>query len=233
MNGDIFIFPFISSVVKGCDTLKRQLCLGMQIYIWASTHLYFLNYYLCFMLHAFDIPSSNILLTLSCRKRCHLDPVPFQDRLILGVQWQAVREEDLVPQVCGHPALQLPPIQDISEWFSQRSVLLPALSVYSTVQNSTVAQFKLTSLLTTFSPNNFTGKFYNIGDQTGHGEDHCQFVDSFLDGRTGNQVRADQLPAREGTSYSTDRSIFELLKCEPVKNMLNIHAWKQLHFHNV
>uniref|UniRef100_A0A4W6D9W9 ABI family, member 3 (NESH) binding protein a n=1 Tax=Lates calcarifer TaxID=8187 RepID=A0A4W6D9W9_LATCA len=27
------------------------------------------------------------------------------------------------------------------------------------------------------------GKFYNIGDQTGHGEDHCQFVDSFLDGR--------------------------------------------------
>ncbi|XP_046886783.1 target of Nesh-SH3-like isoform X2 [Hypomesus transpacificus] len=42
------------------------------------------------------------------------------------------------------------------------------------------------------------GKFYNIGDQTGHGEDHCQFVDSFLDGRTGTQVRADQLPAREG-----------------------------------
>uniref|UniRef100_A0A4W5MTU2 ABI family, member 3 (NESH) binding protein b n=1 Tax=Hucho hucho TaxID=62062 RepID=A0A4W5MTU2_9TELE len=60
------------------------------------------------------------------------------------------------------------------------------------------------------------GKFYNIGDQTGHGEDHCQFVDSFLDGRTGNQVRADQLPAREGTSYSTDRSIFEFLKCKPV-----------------
>ncbi|KAL1022092.1 hypothetical protein UPYG_G00022090 [Umbra pygmaea] len=43
-----------------------------------------------------------------------------------------------------------------------------------------------------------TGKFYNIGDQTGHGEDHCQFVDSFLDGRTGSQVRSDQLPAREG-----------------------------------
>ncbi|KAM6945320.1 target of Nesh-SH3-like [Aplochiton taeniatus] len=42
------------------------------------------------------------------------------------------------------------------------------------------------------------GKFYNIGDQSGHGEDHCQFVDSFLDGRTGSQVRADQLPAREG-----------------------------------
>ncbi|KAI2650817.1 Target of Nesh-SH3 [Labeo rohita] len=40
------------------------------------------------------------------------------------------------------------------------------------------------------------GKFYNIGDQTGHGEDHCQFVDSFLDGRTGTQLPADQLPTR-------------------------------------
>ncbi|XP_064183211.1 target of Nesh-SH3 isoform X9 [Anguilla rostrata] len=43
-----------------------------------------------------------------------------------------------------------------------------------------------------------TGKFYNIGDQTGHGEDHCQFVDSFLDGRTGTQFRADQLPPKTG-----------------------------------
>ncbi|XP_047456302.1 target of Nesh-SH3 isoform X6 [Mugil cephalus] len=42
------------------------------------------------------------------------------------------------------------------------------------------------------------GKFYNIGDQTGYGEDHCQFVDSFLDGRTGTQMLADQLPARRG-----------------------------------
>ncbi|XP_053184352.1 target of Nesh-SH3 isoform X2 [Scomber japonicus] len=42
------------------------------------------------------------------------------------------------------------------------------------------------------------GKFYNIGDQAGHGEDHCQFVDSFLDGRTGTQMLADQLPGRQG-----------------------------------
>uniref|UniRef100_A0A665V7U1 Target of Nesh-SH3-like n=1 Tax=Echeneis naucrates TaxID=173247 RepID=A0A665V7U1_ECHNA len=42
------------------------------------------------------------------------------------------------------------------------------------------------------------GKFYNIGDQTGHGEDHCQFVDSFLDGRTGTQMFADELPSRSG-----------------------------------
>ncbi|KAK0147169.1 Target of Nesh-SH3 [Merluccius polli] len=42
------------------------------------------------------------------------------------------------------------------------------------------------------------GKFYNIGDQTGYGEDHCQFVDSFLDGRTGSQLLADQLPSKSG-----------------------------------
>ncbi|XP_035249672.1 target of Nesh-SH3-like isoform X4 [Anguilla anguilla] len=42
------------------------------------------------------------------------------------------------------------------------------------------------------------GKFYNIGDQTGNGEDHCQFVDSFLDGRTGHQLLAEQLPPRTG-----------------------------------
>ncbi|XP_064413445.1 target of Nesh-SH3 isoform X16 [Latimeria chalumnae] len=43
-----------------------------------------------------------------------------------------------------------------------------------------------------------TGKFYNIGDQTGYGEDHCQFVDSFLDGRTGQQLLPEQLPVKEG-----------------------------------
>ncbi|KAK7882394.1 hypothetical protein WMY93_028568 [Mugilogobius chulae] len=52
------------------------------------------------------------------------------------------------------------------------------------------------------------GKFYNIGDQTGFGEDHCQFVDSFLDGRTGTQLFADQLPSRQG--------FFRALRQEPV-----------------
>ncbi|XP_026150328.1 target of Nesh-SH3 isoform X3 [Mastacembelus armatus] len=52
------------------------------------------------------------------------------------------------------------------------------------------------------------GKFYNIGDQTGHGEDHCQFVDSFLDGRTGSQLFADQLPSRQG--------FYRALRQEPV-----------------
>ncbi|XP_024918191.1 ABI family, member 3 (NESH) binding protein b isoform X3 [Cynoglossus semilaevis] len=42
------------------------------------------------------------------------------------------------------------------------------------------------------------GKFYNIGDQSGFGEDHCQFVDSFLEGKTGRQLQTDQLPSRPG-----------------------------------
>lgn len=49
------------------------------------------------------------------------------------------------------------------------------------------------------------GKFHNIGDQTGHGEDHCQFVDSLLDGRTGTQLPADQLPARPGIRTARNR----------------------------
>ncbi|KAJ6662684.1 hypothetical protein lerEdw1_011324 [Lerista edwardsae] len=54
-----------------------------------------------------------------------------------------------------------------------------------------------------------TGKFYNIGDQRGHGEDHCQFVDSYLDGRTGQQLRSDQLPTIDG--------FFRAVRQEPVK----------------
>ncbi|XP_023805198.1 target of Nesh-SH3 isoform X5 [Oryzias latipes] len=52
------------------------------------------------------------------------------------------------------------------------------------------------------------GKFYNIGDLSGFSEDHCQFVDSFLDGRTGRQLRADLLPPRPG--------FFRALRQEPV-----------------
>ncbi|XP_075050977.1 target of Nesh-SH3 isoform X29 [Mixophyes fleayi] len=43
-----------------------------------------------------------------------------------------------------------------------------------------------------------SGKFYNIGDQSGYGEDHCQFVDSFLDGRTGQQLLPEYLVPRQG-----------------------------------
>ncbi|NXE13429.1 TARSH protein, partial [Lophotis ruficrista] len=52
-----------------------------------------------------------------------------------------------------------------------------------------------------------TGQFYNIGDQRGHGEDHCQFVDSFLDGRTGHQ---EDQPMKDGR-------FFRAVRQEPVK----------------
>ncbi|CAI5772939.1 target of Nesh-SH3 isoform X15 [Podarcis lilfordi] len=54
-----------------------------------------------------------------------------------------------------------------------------------------------------------TGKFYDIGDQRGHGEDHCQFVDSYLDGKTGPHVQSDQLPTKDG--------FFRAVRQEPVK----------------
>lgn len=56
-----------------------------------------------------------------------------------------------------------------------------------------------------YTPPPPTGKFHNIGDQSGFGEDHCQFVDSFLDGRTGKQLRADQLPSRLGKRFALRR----------------------------
>ncbi|XP_072542496.1 target of Nesh-SH3 isoform X2 [Salminus brasiliensis] len=68
------------------------------------------------------------------------------------------------------------------------------------------------------------GKFYNIGDQTGNGEDHCQFVDSFLDGRTGGPLPLNQLPPKEG--------YFRAVRQEPVKfgkigggSHINYVAW--------
>ncbi|XP_066542005.1 target of Nesh-SH3 [Hoplias malabaricus] len=68
------------------------------------------------------------------------------------------------------------------------------------------------------------GKFYNIGDQTGYGEDHCQFVDSFLDGRTGGPLQPHQLPPKEG--------YFRAVRQEPVKfgkiggsSNINYVAW--------
>ncbi|XP_060785403.1 target of Nesh-SH3 isoform X3 [Neoarius graeffei] len=53
------------------------------------------------------------------------------------------------------------------------------------------------------------GKFYDIGDEAGYGEDHCQFVDSYLDGRTGGPIPAYQLPLKQG--------YFRSMRQEPVK----------------
>lgn len=43
-----------------------------------------------------------------------------------------------------------------------------------------------------------TDTFYSIGDSWGRGEDHCQFVDSHLDGRTGPQSYVEALPTIQG-----------------------------------
>ncbi|XP_055728131.1 fibronectin type III domain-containing protein 1-like [Salvelinus fontinalis] len=40
--------------------------------------------------------------------------------------------------------------------------------------------------------------FYSIADTFGHGEDHCQFVDSYLDGRTGSPNLSLHLPTAQG-----------------------------------
>ncbi|KAG1959748.1 target of Nesh-SH3 [Pimephales promelas] len=68
------------------------------------------------------------------------------------------------------------------------------------------------------------GKFYHIGDQSGYGEDHCQFVDSFLDGRTSGPLPQNQLPPRQG--------FFRAMRQEPVNfgeiggnSMINYVAW--------
>ncbi|KAK3541896.1 hypothetical protein QTP86_008113 [Hemibagrus guttatus] len=40
--------------------------------------------------------------------------------------------------------------------------------------------------------------FYSIADSFGNGEDHCQFVDSHMDGRTGPQTLSTYLPQAQG-----------------------------------
>ncbi|XP_036016662.1 fibronectin type III domain-containing protein 1 isoform X3 [Mus musculus] len=45
---------------------------------------------------------------------------------------------------------------------------------------------------------NLKDTFYSIGDSWGRGEDHCQFVDSHLDGRTGPQSYIEALPNIQG-----------------------------------
>lgn len=49
----------------------------------------------------------------------------------------------------------------------------------------------------------FSDTFYSIADSFGNGEDHCQFVDSHLDGRTGPQTLSLYLPQAQGTNPGT------------------------------
>lgn len=54
------------------------------------------------------------------REGRHLDAVPLHHRLGLGLSRQAVREEDMVPQVCRSAAVQLAALQDLPERHAQR-----------------------------------------------------------------------------------------------------------------
>uniref|UniRef100_UPI00358F2605 fibronectin type III domain-containing protein 1-like isoform X2 n=1 Tax=Myxine glutinosa TaxID=7769 RepID=UPI00358F2605 len=49
-----------------------------------------------------------------------------------------------------------------------------------------------------FISDKLQGTFENIGDGYGYGEDHCEFVDSFLDGRTGPRINENYLPLKKG-----------------------------------
>ncbi|KAG5846420.1 hypothetical protein ANANG_G00114780 [Anguilla anguilla] len=51
--------------------------------------------------------------------------------------------------------------------------------------------------------------FYSIGDTFGYGEDHCQFVDSYMQGRTGPQSLSAYLPTAQG--------YYRAYRQEPVK----------------
>ncbi|KAM8846442.1 fibronectin type III domain-containing protein 1 isoform 1-T1 [Synchiropus picturatus] len=49
-----------------------------------------------------------------------------------------------------------------------------------------------------FMGNGLREPFYSIGDTFGEGEDHCQFVDSYRDGRTGPSYMSNYLPSANG-----------------------------------
>lgn len=56
----------------------------------------------------------------------------------------------------------------------------------------------LKCLMIPTSPFPSTEPFYSIGDTYGQGEDHCQFVDSYRDGRTGPAYLSNNLPSAQG-----------------------------------
>lgn len=53
-----------------------------------------------------------------------------------------------------------------------------------------------------------TEPFYSIGDTLGQGEDHCQFVDSYRDGRTGPAYLSNNLPSAQGKQEHIVHTLF-------------------------
>lgn len=54
--------------------------------------------------------------------------------------------------------------------------------------------------------------FHSIGDTVGQGEDHCQFVDSYRDGRTGPISVLNNLPSTQGKQKQTHVKHFVFCK---------------------
>lgn len=69
----------------------------------------------------------------------------------------------------------------------------PAFLVVKSIPNISIAELSNLSV-------HSSDTFYSIGDSWGRGEDHCQFVDSHLDGRTGPQSYIEALPTIRGTA---------------------------------
>lgn len=60
--------------------------------------------------------------------------------------------------------------------------------------------------------------FYSIGDTFGEGEDHCQFVDSHRDGRTGPSYLSNNLPTAQGNCTHGHPGIWRV---SPVHSLTN------------
>lgn len=58
-----------------------------------------------------------------------------------------------------------------------------------------------------FLPPTSAEPFYSVGDTFGQGEDHCQFVDSYRDGRTGPAYLSNNLPSAQGKQEQIVESI--------------------------
>lgn len=76
----------------------------------------------------------------------------------------------------------------------------------------------------------FPGKFYDIGDQRGYGEDHCQFVDSYLDGKTGQHLQPDRLPTKNGMLWRWAQIHFVYVPNFSSKHLIQRRCILQLHF---
>lgn len=71
------------------------------------------------------------------------------------------------------------------------------------------------------TPSFSTEPFHSIADTLGQGEDHCQFVDSYMDGRTGPAYFSNNLPTAQGNKNTL---------CTHATFVALIHNWFSFFF---